>query len=67
MAPTSDLVHMALHKRDVDATYIAIRVIIGVAVLAVVVTGGVLIYFRNKRWRYRQTNGAPDGINRVYG
>lgn len=67
MAPTSDLLHMALHKRDVDATYIVIRVVIGVAVPAVVVTGGVLIYFRNKRWRHRQMNGASDGINRVYG
>lgn len=58
---------MALQKRDVDATYIIIRVVIGTVGLAIVVTGGVLIYFRNERWRYRQMNGASDGINRVYG
>ena len=67
MPPTTDLIHFALQKRDADTTYIIVRVVIGVLVAAAVVTGGVLIYLRNKRWRYRQMHGAADGINRVYG
>lgn len=67
MALTSDVGPFALQKRDADATYILIRVVIAVGVVAVVGTGGVLLYLRNKRWRYRQMHGASDGINRVYG
>lgn len=67
MAPTTDLIQFALQKRDADTTYIIVRVVIGVLVAAAVVTGGVLIYLRNKRWKYRQMHGATDGINRMYG
>ena len=67
MAPTSDLIHLPLQKRDANTTYIIIRVVIGVLVAAAVITGGVLVYLRNKRWRYRQMHGATDGVNRVYG
>ena len=67
MAPTSDLIHFALQKRDSDKTYTIVRVVIGVLGAAAVITGCVLIYLRTRRWRYRQMHGAPDGINRVYG
>ena len=67
MAPTSDLIHFALQKRDANKTYTILRIVLGVLAAAAIVTGGVLIYLRNKKWRYRQMHGAPDGINRVYG